>query len=591
MLPTSPGTTNENLAAPNFFTGSDLHPLASFVGRRATPGAPPRALVYDQDASSDPSTGVIYPTHHAVPGPTTVDLSVTETITRGGAVIATIPLQLSEAIPGFFWDSCDTQGFELWFKPARQDATQTLLDWQSGPPVVINETTTDELFQGSANVTSSTFAGGYDVDFSPETHKERVTVGAQASLQVWLEVEPGDQLAYTLHALLTMNKIPADNGANFQTAYTREWVYTDLTGNPNKIYPGTWHHFLFSMKRPPEGAPPPTGGNTFFYADGNLMQSLAAEPAWPTEREPQARLIAKAITNLENELQTVITAQIAQAAGQYGGTVLQGTTFISGSTFNLDSYRIPTVLPIGDTVAIGETATGSQAFLGLIDNVVFQNNYNRIITPSQLTDATGGRNFLARYDTYRPEAVGGTPDSEPLAFRKHTPALEWDQPIKVIAFDTTAWKQVTTTEGGVDLGNVFLRFGWCPPPSTGSSTPSLPPLANPDGTARTYNANAAAGWTDRLQTGAPWNAITHGFMLPGRGQRAGAVAPTGFLTKGTSSGQLTEQYNYAVEILPIPSADNSQLNGPTMAPVVDDVTIVYMPWATATVIQEEEVVE
>jgi hypothetical protein len=608
MLPTIAGSTAENLASPNFLMGSDLHPLASFVGRAG------RALVYDQDASSDPSTGVIYPTHHNVNGPTTVNLSITETITRSGVTIATIPLTMSEEIPGFFYDSCDTQGFELWYKPGRQDATQTLFDWESGPPVVISETTEDILAQGSTTITSSTFAGGYDVDFSPEFHKEKVTVGAQASFQAWLEVEPGDELAYTLHAKLTMSKTPADNGANFQTAYTREWLYTDGSGNPTKVYPGTWHHILFTFVRPPEWpnpnpSPPQSTKNTYFFADGNLMPSLAAEPAWPSEREPQSRLIAKAIANLEGELQTVITEQIQQAAGQYGGTVLQGSTTINGSSLNLDDYRIPTVLPIGENVYVGETASGSQPFFGLIDNVVFQNGSKRFIQPSELQEpaTSDGRKFLARFDTYRPSYsttanaqlaagtlnpnVNGPNDPEPLAFRKHTPALEWDQPIKIIAFDTTAWKQVVTSEGGVDLGNVFLRFGWCPPPTTGSSAPSLPPLCNSDGTATTWPATAPAGWTDRLQNGAPWNAVSHGFMLPGRGQRAGSVAPTGFLTKATSSGQLTEQYNYAVEILPLSTGDPNQQNGPLMAPVVDDVTIVYMPWATATVIQEEEVVE
>ena len=57
-----------------------------------------------------------------------------------------------------------------------------------------------------------------------------------------------------------------------------------------------------------------------------------------------------------------------------------------------------------------------------------------------------------------------------------------------------------------------------------------------------------------------------------------------------SSGTDFEEYFYTVEMTPTGDAEDPQA-GPRMAPVLDDVVVLYAPWPTARVITDSEVSE
>jgi len=77
--------------------------------------------------------------------------------------------------------------------------------------------------------------------------------------------------------------------------------------------------------------------------------------------------------------------------------------------------------------------------------------------------------------------------------------------------------------------------------------------------------------------------MTNGYLVPSRD-----AFSQGFLTK-VASGTTTsgaEEYLYAVEITPVPTS----YNGPRMAPILDDVQVVYLTESGA-VLEEVEVVD
>jgi hypothetical protein len=92
------------------------------------------------------------------------------------------------------------------------------------------------------------------------------------------------------------------------------------------------------------------------------------------------------------------------------------------------------------------------------------------------------------------------------------------------------------------------------------------------------------GWTDRLEVTAPTNGLANGYLVPGR---TGA-ASGGFLTSPAGG----EEYYYVVEMTPTDVDDLGGMDtqsGPLMSPVLDDVVVLYAPWATARVLSEAEV--
>jgi len=100
----------------------------------------------------------------------------------------------------------------------------------------------------------------------------------------------------------------------------------------------------------------------------------------------------------------------------------------------------------------------------------------------------------------------------------------------------------------------------------------------------TYNPNDPAGWTKRLEFGR-YNALSNGYLLPGRD----GTNAMGFVTKAapTGTGGTTEEYLYAIEITP---SDVTIQNMPRMAPIVDDVQVVYL-LDSGAVIEEVEIVD
>lgn len=99
-----------------------------------------------------------------------------------------------------------------------------------------------------------------------------------------------------------------------------------------------------------------------------------------------------------------------------------------------------------------------------------------------------------------------------------------------------------------------------------------------------YAPTDPQGWTRRLEFGR-YNAIANGYLVPGRDGTAAA----GFLTKGAPSGTgaVSEEYLYAVEITP---SDVVIQGMPRMAPILDDVQVVYM-LDSGQVIEEVEIVD
>jgi hypothetical protein len=89
-----------------------------------------------------------------------------------------------------------------------------------------------------------------------------------------------------------------------------------------------------------------------------------------------------------------------------------------------------------------------------------------------------------------------------------------------------------------------------------------------------------AGWTDPLEITAPTNGLTNGYLVPPRT----GTAP-GFVT--VANGSDAEEIYYVCEMTPAAPLDAT--TGPVMAPTLDDVSIIYMPWGSSRVVAEHEV--
>ncbi|RMG07347.1 MAG: hypothetical protein D6731_23960 [Planctomycetota bacterium] len=105
----------------------------------------------------------------------------------------------------------------------------------------------------------------------------------------------------------------------------------------------------------------------------------------------------------------------------------------------------------------------------------------------------------------------------------------------------------------------------------------------------TFPPNASSGWTASITNDEHYSAGSNVFLLDGRD--AGRL---GFKTRPApplSSTEQPEEYYYSVEIAPFNKAADVDQLGPFMPPVLDDVTIYYMPWGAARVLREEEVID
>lgn len=129
-----------------------------------------------------------------------------------------------------------------------------------------------------------------------------------------------------------------------------------------------------------------------------------------------------------------------------------------------------------------------------------------------------------------------------------------------------------------------MRFGWSP----GGSTPPAFPAAN----SVDYALSASTGWTHGLEKPNTFAPGYNAFTLPARGATTTSKDPMGFRTRPAplgSSATGPERYYYALEIAPPTNAENPQ-TGPRMFPVIDDITIFYIPGDTPRVLHEALVV-
>jgi len=138
-----------------------------------------------------------------------------------------------------------------------------------------------------------------------------------------------------------------------------------------------------------------------------------------------------------------------------------------------------------------------------------------------------------------------------------------------------------------------VRFGWA------QSEPSLPKW--PAAASANFTTTAADGWTHGLENDESYNGFLDSYLLPSRGEQVqnGGTASSlyqqvGFETKvptsGTTSTTGGEKYFYAFEIAipPISDTTNPQV-GPRMSPIVDDISIFYLPHSQSSVIWEGSV--
>lgn len=259
-----------------------------------------------------------------------------------------------------------------------------------------------------------------------------ITWGAQATLEVWLESTGPDPLGVPEYRVCASFKV-AQKYEDYNSSsreYARVWQRSQL------VRAGTWHHVMFSLYalEPKEDAPPE---HTNLYVDGTRVEEVEGSDEWPTEVHAQARRVKRVVDRVRRP-----------------GVELD---------FNVEDpkYRVPVQLPRGDDpVMVGERPSHDRPYSGLVDNVVFQGGWAR----RGHEPGPEGSPSVGRFDLWRPslgrmvrtrqdEEEDGLPADDPhLSFRKRTPALEWDQPIRIVSYAWTSWRHENTLSGQLALG-------------------------------------------------------------------------------------------------------------------------------------------
>ncbi|MEZ0227773.1 MAG: hypothetical protein ACAI25_04055 [Planctomycetota bacterium] len=615
--PTHPNPAKRRLP-PNYTNGSDYGALCAHLGRvTSAPGATTtmamspsngRVLAYQQ-------ADVVRPEEiNFAEAQVTIETNQIVRSTAGG-VIGKINFLVSEKITDWPYTPIFRQGFEFWFKPARRTDNPSkiiLLDWMAGgiqrPPAEVEdklESFEAETVGGPTSLFNpAAFEAAVKSIVPDPRFQNGVTWGAGARLTIWLESQGNDN--YQLHCRFQVTK-PYDDSARFlpgPPGYDKTWVYQ------NPIHTGTWHHALMSWESPADkdDCPGIKGERSLFFADGTKVNGQktgsTGEPDWPTEIGPKGQLVIAAVKNLERYINEIVAAEIVAA----GGAAARGSFTSYVVVPDPEVYRAPAQVSPGRIVTIAHrdvaiqpdcpdftNTQGGYRFLGLMDNICFHSRWFKTISSGDLN----GEPFLPRYDTYRPSQGDAPGDStasgfKALTFTKHTHALDWGKPIRIVAYDVTAWKHVNTGEAAdidatekdqtvldPNAGKVYFRFGFMdtfPQPNGTGPVGAVPPLTQSYDPA-TQDAPAVA-WTPRLNggNGTPYNCVANGFLIPARE----AKGRGGFLTKGPNEYTL-----YAIEMYPFKDA----ITGPRMAPIVDDVNVVYLRWDNGTIIEEEEVVD
>lgn len=245
-----------------------------------------------------------------------------------------------------------------------------------------------------------------------------ITWGGQGHLEIWLERNGSDSISDIFQLKAKFTVYGKGEVGTFDTDFVREWVYNE------KIRPGTWHHVLASFwsLKPPASAAPPDRLNLAVDtpSEGFPVTPVSSTAAFPTEQHAQARIAKEVIDKIS-----------------FGGIAIE---------FNPEDYRVPVEFPLGDIVTLGRDHNGTQAFTGLVDNVIFQGNWPKVPnTPVGVP----GPNLKRRFDDYRPSkdkvvvidlADPPAGDNIHLFFNKRTPILEWDRSVTVLGYHWTAWR-------------------------------------------------------------------------------------------------------------------------------------------------------
>ncbi len=243
---------------------------------------------------------------------------------------------LQEVVPAFDQYTLDQQTFQFWFKPGQTipgtglywngsawaggtlGQNLVLLDWHSGRPVkktltlgssAVSFTNNETLSQTGTNSTTATTNGASDnaTDESSVASDVNSAIsgqiywGAETHLVIYLTVvSNGLQLSAEFNMPQKATNANETVAANMSGGYLRDWTYTTI------ITPGTWHSVMFPIWVTQESgqdngaattssSPLPSGNkNTAFIVDGNAIPSVSNEQPWPTESDPDARLIQMA---------------------------------------------------------------------------------------------------------------------------------------------------------------------------------------------------------------------------------------------------------------------------------------------------------
>jgi hypothetical protein len=528
---------------PDFVNGNDLQPFGVHVGRSAPPA---RKVMWLQCETL-----------------TTASHSIAQLVSGS---VTVLPWKLS---------SLDAQTFSFWFKPGQRipqngaywdgahwagpgaggDAKVVLFEWHSGTP---------SPAQGQVTVGSSTIDLPGPIDW-----------GATAWAVIYL-VQVAD--GFELHAEFDMPlKEDAPDEAvpsSMNHAYARAW-------KGPVIAPGTWRHVMLPIWVPNALnalSPLPTGNtNTALFVDGNPIASVSPEPAWPTESDPQARLLQAGLENSLGSKNTYSASSVPTPVLIPPGENPAATLIpeLSGSwTAGSDGVAIwfGGVSP-KDTVAASDTTNdGPVRSFGDFDGLLYEVEVDGNVARSCVVGTTTWKSPVAisLFNEWQtPTPVPALPQGAPTFYVHHIAEYEVEDPVVILGLAATCW--IPPAKGtGIDFGlGAQLWFkpqGTWDPSTTWGAFPS----------ATTFTSTRSFAWCGFL------NAMA----FPNRSGVDPTGVGTGFLTQSAQGYQHGEWYFFAIMFPTFPSSPAGQ---PPMPALVDDLTIFSTPWEGAKVLLEEDV--
>jgi hypothetical protein len=605
---------------------------------------------------------------------------------------------LTAVVPAWTLNSLDRQTFQFWLKPGQRipgtttywdgqnwvgptGQTLVLLDWHSGKPVgygdTVNVSLSDSVSTGVSssgtieqaqansttggvnNVGATTIDGnqsGATAALSPElaaiadnSESSSVTWGAETHLVIYATVVAGGlQLCAEFSMPKKTDPPTVQVPSNMSGAYTRDWI------GPT-VAPGTWHQVMFPI-RVANGLPDSgqiSGGNrnTAFIVDGSVVGSTGAEPAWPTESDPDARLIQAAYQKMlgdynnmyqafqQMDAQDTAAAQAAAAAATWSHNVSA-----SGSMQSVSSWTGAISCDSNLTVSVNWQVTG-YTLNGTDSNsdTVTSSSFNKTITPPPAYNAANYPSPVRIPPGQSPAAalineclpgwtpgadgvciwVGGVSPNDTVAASDNHVAgsfdfyglidnLVIDGDLANSASQGTRYNTFQPSTGGAAGGTVYFQ----------KHVPALEwdkPVMVLAQRATTWTSNGGVDTVDLGTAEMQFGWVPVGTMGPGTFATAPAalVPAGGGWTNLDNNGGQSSNWNTVLNATVLPTKNNQFTGsgfmttshgaeeyfyaiqftppaaggpgGPPMTPILDDVKILYMPWDCATVLQEENV--